>query len=189
MEKVPGLNRVLDYIEVYQDSTLNKITKIKINGTTIDLMFTDAFLSGSYQTEEGKKVKLNLTREMKNLAVIATKAYDLTNGFDMASIDFYALTLEQQNIASSILKMMSEDSFLMGSIPAVIAFGLVQDDLSKELKDLGIDNQTFKGVNWANDLLTISKMVNDVYALSETYNLKEIDYYHLDLDLVKAGRT
>lgn len=186
VEKVPGLNRVLDYIEVYQDSTLNKITKIKINGKTIDLMFTDAFLSGSYQTEEGKKVKLNLTREMKNLAVIATKAYDLTNGFDMASIDFYALTLEQQNITSSILKMMSEDSFLMGSIPAVIAFGLVQDDLSKELKDLGIDNQTFKGVNWANDLLTISKMVNDVYALSETYNLKEIDYYHLDLDLVDS---
>lgn len=53
--------------------------------------------------------------------------------------------------------MMSEDSFLMGSIPAVIAFGLVQDDLSKELKDLGIDNQTFKGVNWANDLLTIQR--------------------------------
>lgn len=136
--------------------------------------------------KRGQKVKLNLTQEMKNLAVIATKAYDLTNGFNMASIDFYALTLEQQNIASSILKMMSEDSFLMGSIPAVIAFGLVQDDLSKELKDLGIDNQTFKGVNWANDLLTISKMVDDVYALSETYNLKEIDYYHLDLDLVDS---
>lgn len=186
IEKSPAFSQVLDYIEVYQDSPLNKITKIKINGTTIDLLFTDAFLSGSYQTEDGKKVKLNLTQEMKNLMNVATKAYELTNGFDMKSVDFYALNLKQQKLASSILKIISEDSFLTGSIPAVIAFGLIYDGLSSDLKNLGIDNQTFKGVNWANDILTLSTMIEDVYALSDTYNLKEIDYYHLNLDLVDS---
>ena len=186
IEKVPGMAKALDYIEVYQDSTLNKITKFKINGTTVDVMFTDSFLSGSFKTSTGKKVKLNLMQEIKNWMIIGTKAYDLTNGFDMKSVKFTNLSLKQQNLVVDILQMMSKDSFLMGAIPAIIAYGLIDDDISKDLTKLGIDNSTFKEVNWANDILVVSQMVKDVYALSDTYDLNKIDYMDMDINLVDS---
>ncbi len=186
VNEAPFLDTVLDYVETYKDSTLNKVTKLSIQGKTVDLIFTDSFLSGSYKNQNGQKVVLNIMEEIKNLVLIASKACELTNGFDMNSVNFMALTPRQQQLTSEILRLIANDSFIMGSIPAVITYGLMNDDISKELEKLGIDKNTFKKANWSNDIKIISSIVDDVYSLSETNDLTKIDYLNMDTTKVES---
>lgn len=186
IEKAPQLETVLEYVDAYKNSTLNKVTKIKINGVTIDLIYTDAFLSGSYQTASGKKVQLNLMQEIQTFGVLANKVYNLTNGFDMKSLNFYSLSLRQQDQVADILSILGKDSFLMGAVPAVIAYGLIDEKISKDLTKLGIDKSSFHDVDWGKDVLTISKTIKDVYKLSETNDLRKIDYMNLNLEVVDS---
>ena len=182
-KEVPFLDTVLDYVEVYKDSPLNKVTKLKINGVSLDIRFDDAFLSGSYKMN-GKVVKLNLVNEMKQLVSIAQKACEFSQGFDFKNINFMALNETQQKLLSDILKALGNDGFLIGSIPAVIAFGMIHKDLSKTFAELGIDDKTFASVNWKKDLVSLSTIVSEVYSLGENNNLKAIDFYNLDTDKV-----
>lgn len=188
-DKVSFIDDVLDYVEVYKDSVLNKVTKIKVNGTTIDLQFTDAFLSGSYKTKDGKTVKLNIFGEMKRLINVADMACELTEGFDLENVKFQALNERQQSLLENIIKSISDDDFIIGSIPAVISFGLVYDELSKTLTEYGIDETTFAKVDWKKDLKAISSIVKDVYALGENNDLTHIDYYNMDKTRVEKILT
>lgn len=171
----PAVKTAIDMIAEYQNSTLIKTTGIKIGKTYADDLFTDAIVSG-----KSKDYSFGIRKELSIIIQVASKAYNLTNGFAIETVDFANLSESQVKNLQDILLLLSDDDLInnLGTVMVGIAISL---DAVSEFMPSNIDDYNLDTINWNNELKTIATLVGNVYSLG---NLNELDYLNLDPEKV-----
>lgn len=169
----------VNMIRDYQNTTLFKMTGMKLGNRSIDEIFVDSILSG-----KSKDYSFVLRKELKSVVQIAENAYYLTNGFDMESVQWTALSNYQVQKLQNVLKILADDDLVNNLGTAMIGIAISLDSVAEYMPS-NVTKEEYN-IDWHNELENISKLVGDVYKLSgENGDLAKLDYFALDEELVE----
>lgn len=176
----PIASTAVNMIKDYQNTTLFKMTGMKIGNRTIDEVFVDSILSG-----KSKDYSFALRKELKSVVQIAENAYYLTNGFDMESVQWTALNNFQVQKVQNVLKILGDDDLVNNLGTAMIGIAISLDSVAEYMPTY-VTKEEYD-IDWHSELENISKLVGDVYKLSgENGDLAKLDYFSLDEELVES---
>lgn len=171
----PIVKMAVDMIGEYQNSTLIKTTGIKIGNTYADDLFVDSILTG-----KSKDYSFGIRKELNMIVQVAEKAFELTNGFNMESVNWTALNDKQIENLQDILLILSDDD-LINNLGTVMVGITVSMDAIKDIMPSNIDEYDLSNIKWSDELETIATLVADVYSLGD---LTKLDYLNLDTEKV-----
>jgi len=175
----PTVTWAVNLVKDYKQSALVKTTQFEINGKKADDMFIDLIISGTSQD-----FTFSIVDELQTFVQIAEEAYELTNGFNMESVNWLALNENQVAKLSNVLNLLAEDDFITGLLTSGIAVALSLDQVTSLLPEGYVINQDdYKNINWKNEIKALSGVVTDFYSLGDITNA---DYLNLDADKVKS---
>lgn len=173
----PMVKAAVDMIADYQDSFLMKATGLKIGDKRADDLFIDSILSG-----KSEDYSFELRNEMASIIQIAEKAFYVTNGFNMESVNFAELSETQITYIQDILLILSDTDLLNNLGSVLVGTALSLDAVAPYMPE-NLSPEAYKNINWSNELKVIAQLVADVYGLGG--NLTELNYLELDTEQVK----
>lgn len=157
----------------YQSSLIGRSTGFKINGKAADKLFIDGIISG-----KSGNTTINLRQELENSLSIADLLCRITGGFDEFSPEVFArLTDAQVEQLVQIINIISNDGLLESLSPLMVEV-VSQLEAVDSLAGDYIDWEELKTLDWSQELVTIVKIIRDVYAFGN--DLTTLDYTNLD---------
>ena len=167
----------LDMIAQYQSSHLINTTGIKIGSKSADELFIDSILSG-----KSKDYSFELRNELSTIIQIAEKAYSLTNGFDVESVEWTKLSDQQVSELNSIIVLLSDTDLLNNLASVLVGAALSMEAVAPYMpEDLNVEE--YQNINWSNELKTIAQLVSEVYSLGP--DIAKLNYFDLDSEIVQ----
>ena len=167
----------LDMIAQYQSSHLINTTGIKIGSKSADELFIDSILSG-----KSKDYSFELRNELSTIIQIAEKAYSLTNGFDVESVEWTKLSDQQVSELNSIIVLLSDTDLLNNLASVLVGAALSMEAVAPYMpEDLNVEE--YQNINWSDELKTIAQLVSEVYSLGP--DIAKLNYFDLDSEIVQ----
>lgn len=167
----------LDMIADYQSSYLINTTGIKIGSKSADELFIDSILSG-----KSMDYSFELRNELSTIIQIAEKAFNLTNGFNVESVEWTKLSDQQVEELNGIIILLSDTNLLNNLASVLVGAALSMDAVAPYMPE-DLSPEEYKNIDWSAELKTIAQLVSEVYSLGP--DIAKLNYFDLDPEIVK----
>ncbi len=158
--------------------------KLSIGGNSLDYIFLDFVISGSYENFSGDKTKVTIREEFGNLVgVFATVVETGLIKFEEGKMVPDLNKMDEKNLSAVALKLSQTNLFVDG-IPTVL-IDFVNNN--EDVLGMEIDAELLKKLDLENDIKEVAIILANFVSMIDVENFTDfssIDFYNLDGEVV-----